>query len=621
MIAFCCHFVKCVFHIVTQLMENYYTRQGYTFTRWNTRIDGTGTSYSDKAGIVTNESITLYAQWKVDHLTAPTISSQPVGTDLTEGYEDAYALSITASSPSEDAITYQWYSNTTDSSTGGTLIPGETNAGYTISTNLSVGTYYYYCEVSSTRGTETLTTKTGVATVTVREALVTPTIDTEPVDLNLTEGNTTGSTLTVAASCATAGATLSYQWYSTPTGSTSDGTLISGATSASYDPASLTVGYHYYYCIVTATRSTETQSTTSRVAKITVASATVPSSGNYSYYEPAPASGNYSYNKPTPASGNHSYNEPAPEPKFPGGEGWTGIVNEIGNITEGGQLEINMNGTTNLPSTVTETIKGKDINIVLDMGNGIKWTINGKDVTDSSKNTNMAVSLNSSLIPVDVINNLNKEHYTMQISLAQKGSFGFKATLTLPMRTQDAGLSANMFRYTKNVLKQSSLSIAANDASTPTGEFEFISAGRIAEDGSVNLEFDGTDGVGESTTETALAIIVDDHSLDPNIKPTPLTLKAASKAGKVTLSWNKVVGATKYRIYQKIGKKFKMLSEKKNNKLTIKKAYKTVMKKGKKKTELKKLIIGQKYTFAVKAYVDGKWQKITVASTKDVKIS
>ena len=42
------------------------TRTGYTFTGWNTKADGTGTSYSAGANYSTNANATLYAQWRIN---------------------------------------------------------------------------------------------------------------------------------------------------------------------------------------------------------------------------------------------------------------------------------------------------------------------------------------------------------------------------------------------------------------------------------------------------------------------------------------------------------------------------------------------------------------------------
>lgn len=48
------------------LTPNAFTRAGYSFERWNTAADGSGTSYADRAdvGVVTG-NLVLYAQWKV----------------------------------------------------------------------------------------------------------------------------------------------------------------------------------------------------------------------------------------------------------------------------------------------------------------------------------------------------------------------------------------------------------------------------------------------------------------------------------------------------------------------------------------------------------------------------
>ena len=76
--------------------------------------------------------------------TEPTIATQPTGATYATG-ATATALKVVASG---DDLTYQWYSNTSNSTSGATKINGATNSTYTPSTS-TVGTKYYYCIVSS----------------------------------------------------------------------------------------------------------------------------------------------------------------------------------------------------------------------------------------------------------------------------------------------------------------------------------------------------------------------------------------------------------------------------------------------------------------------------------------
>ena len=93
-----------------------------------------------------------------------TISTQPASqTQVTAGSITG-SLSVVAVSNTSNPVTYQWYENTSDSSTGGTAINGETSASFDIPTDLTAATYYYYCKVSLS-GASPVTTE--VATVVV----------------------------------------------------------------------------------------------------------------------------------------------------------------------------------------------------------------------------------------------------------------------------------------------------------------------------------------------------------------------------------------------------------------------------------------------------------------------
>jgi formylglycine-generating enzyme required for sulfatase activity/fibronectin type 3 domain-containing protein len=179
-----------------------------------------------------------------------TINTQPAATTSVIAGNINGSLNVSASvTQGGGPLSYQWYTNTTASNSGGTVINGATSSSYTIPTSLAGGTYYYFVEVRATGGA--LSVRSNVAMVNVVLPVIT--INTQPAaTTNVNFGSVSGS-LSVSASV-TGGATLSYQWYSNTTANDSGGTVINGATGSSYTiPASLVRGSYYYFVEVRAT--------------------------------------------------------------------------------------------------------------------------------------------------------------------------------------------------------------------------------------------------------------------------------------------------------------------------------------------------------------------------------
>jgi len=192
-----------------------------------------------------------------------TITIQPEDANVIEG-SISESLSISAEVTQEEDISYQWYSNTTKSNTGGSLIAGATSDEFSISTDLSEGTYYYYCIASSL---DAVSVTSEVSTVTVEVPVIT--ITSQPEDLIVTEGSISES-ISVQAEV-TGNLDLAYQWHSNTTDSNQEGVLIADAiTSELSIPTNLTEGTYYYYCVVSSTGAT---SVASEIATVTVGSA------------------------------------------------------------------------------------------------------------------------------------------------------------------------------------------------------------------------------------------------------------------------------------------------------------------------------------------------------------
>ena len=126
-----------------------------------------------------------------------------------------------------------------------------------------------------------------------------------------------------------------------------------------------------------------------------------------------------------------------------------------------------MNGSTDVHEETFALIKGKDITLVLDMGNGFSWEINGNDV-DSPKNVNLSVTPDAD-IPVKVINRLTGECYCTSFTLEYSGEFGFIAKLSMGLGKENKGLYANLYYYLGD------------------GEFEFIGSAKVNSEGVAKL--------------------------------------------------------------------------------------------------------------------------------------
>jgi gliding motility-associated-like protein len=179
-----------------------------------------------------SETITVYP--------APVITTNPTPTQTicvggTPGSLNvAYAYGV--GTPS-----YQWYSNTVNSNTGGTLINGATNATYAPPIQNNAGTFYYYAVI--TLGGTCGTISSNPACVLV---VPDPTISTQPTTTQTICSGGSPSAVQFAYSNGTGSA--AYQWFSNTTSATTGGTLIPGATNASFTPSvPSTAGTYYFY--------------------------------------------------------------------------------------------------------------------------------------------------------------------------------------------------------------------------------------------------------------------------------------------------------------------------------------------------------------------------------------
>ena len=180
---------------------------------------------------------------QVDVVPDPTVAVQPIAAQTVCQNSPATILSVSASGGIGTSYAYQWYSSTVNSTASGTLLAGETNSTYSPPT-ITAGTLYYYCMITQLTGTGCNVTS-AVAAVTVNLA---PAVVNQPASSTICLGATP---TTLSLTYVNGAGTANYQWYSNTTNSNNGGTLIPGATNATFNPPATPAGTVYYYCEVT----------------------------------------------------------------------------------------------------------------------------------------------------------------------------------------------------------------------------------------------------------------------------------------------------------------------------------------------------------------------------------
>ena len=125
-------------------------------------------------------------------------------------------------------------------------------------------------------------------------------------------------------------------------------------------------------------------------------------------------------------------------------------MDKIEAAKDGDTVEITLStGNTKLDKEVFEELAGQDITLVVKLSGGVSWTVNGQNIPENATLTDldMGVSMNTSTIPVNLINMVTGEKGAVQMTLAHDGEFGFAMTLTAPVGTENKGLWANLYHY------------------------------------------------------------------------------------------------------------------------------------------------------------------------------
>ena len=201
----------------------------------------------------------------IDVVPNPIVSVQPISASYCQDGSPVSQLSV-AVSGGLGTFNYQWYSNNTNSNTGGTILTGANTSTYTPSV-ANIGTIYYYCVITQSGLNCGITSNT--AGIVVNQL---PSFLAQPISQTICSGGTFDA-LSISYQFGTG--TPTYQWFSNSTNSTSGGSPLSGASLNTYIPLSNLVGTTYYYCVATFTSVGCTAITSTIASAVVVADPTV----------------------------------------------------------------------------------------------------------------------------------------------------------------------------------------------------------------------------------------------------------------------------------------------------------------------------------------------------------
>ena len=150
-----------------------------------------------------------------------------------------------------------------------------------------------------------------------------------------------------------------------------------------------------------------------------------------------------------------------------------------------------MKNNTVLYEESISSIRGQDVDIVLNMGNSISWTINGSNiVADEANGIDMGVTIGTGNIPsglLDAVKGNDENNTVIELTLSHDGTFDFAPILTINTAKDNAGRIANLFYYNPD-----------------SSKLEFVDAVEVTQTGDISFTF---------THASDYAVIISDSSM------------------------------------------------------------------------------------------------------------
>ena len=128
--------------------------------------------------------------------------------------------------------------------------------------------------------------------------------------------------------------------------------------------------------------------------------------------------------------------------------GWSTIIKYINAASKGDNIKVDMNGANTISKDVLAALDGKNVSVTFVLDNGVKWTVNGKNV-DTARDMIIYTQYNIDFIPDKLVSKASKD----AVSKAEIGisnnydSFGSEASVTVRFAAKRSGCTAVVYRY------------------------------------------------------------------------------------------------------------------------------------------------------------------------------
>ena len=152
-------------------------------------------------------------------------------------------------------------------------------------------------------------------------------------------------------------------------------------------------------------------------------------------------------------------------------QGWSAIIAVLESSDSDSVTEISMNGTTKVPGSIFAAIRGRSVQVIFHLENGITWIVNGEDISaENIGEQDLSVSLNSGKIPESILNAITGAESMIQFTGTDFKNAGVSGKLLLNAGTEMSGKTGSLFVY-----------------NSETEKLEFAGSGIINDNGDMEL--------------------------------------------------------------------------------------------------------------------------------------